>query len=334
MATPMNTPSAGEIWHLSVDDLLAPLPARARLGGAGPFVINLSASTAPISVPLRTVVDVPNTHVYQIQRTEDRRMRYRLRLGPFATEDEADAVLETVRGIYPGALTATAEADDLRTLESLKAKADAHQVDVPAARPPSPIPVLTAVATSVEPRPASRASVRPVPPPPVERLSTHLSGLETTQTVRALTPPELEDHVVSRWYVVQLSLSEEAFDPDKLPNLDIFSVYRLYAVSGLDQGRIMHALRLGFFREEIAAAAVASYLAGFYEKPTVKRVSTAERGRFAEQRLEARKDIGATGMHALIEITGERIIREPRSAGASRPSNQSSVQRIDSLKRR
>ena len=79
----------------------------------------------------------------------------------------------------------------------------------------------------------------------------------------------------------------------------------------------MHALRLGFFTEEGAAAAVASYLGDFYEKPEVKRISVAERERFRDQRVEARKDIGATGRHAVIEITSERHIREKRTYAAS-----------------
>ena len=93
MAAPTNTPLTSEIWHLSIDDLLEPLPDSPRLGGDGPFVINLSASTAPISQPIKSIADSPNLHVYQVQRTEDRRLRYRLRLGPFASEDEADAIL-------------------------------------------------------------------------------------------------------------------------------------------------------------------------------------------------------------------------------------------------
>jgi hypothetical protein len=154
----------------------------------------------------------------------------------------------------------------------------------------------------------------PVPVPRRSEQSTkHAPSLESTQTVRALTQLELDDDQASRWFVIQLSLAEDAYDPDTVPNLDIFSVYRLYSVAGIDQGRIVHALRLGFFTEEIAAGAVASYLAAFYDKPTIKRVSSAERERFAEQSLEPRKDVGATGQHAAIEITSERFVRESRS---------------------
>ena len=128
MGTPINTPLTSEIWHLTIDDLLEPLPASPRLGGPGPFVINLSASTAPISVPMKAVAEHPGTHVYQIQRTEDRRVRYRLRLGPFETEAEAEALLSTVREIYPSALTASAEAEDLRSIEAIKNKIEAQQL--------------------------------------------------------------------------------------------------------------------------------------------------------------------------------------------------------------
>ncbi len=489
MATPMNSPLTGEIWHLSIDDLLEPVSQTPRLGGPGPFVINLSASTAPISQPGTGFVESTQAHVYQIQRLEDRRMRYRLRLGPFASEDDADAVLEKVRDTYPSALTATAEPDDLRSIGALQAKADAQQkaalraaeqaaaakarwTPKPAPKPPT-IPVLTETAMAPErpapapalvsaPAPARIAepaptlelasavvpapapalapapaaaftlTVAPAPapariaavaqrrelprrgaatkafamslpklftaapkgrgtapkptaaagaaraaspravtppveaapvattaaaaspvatapvaaPPPasapvavppvasapvavppaarhIEQLSTLLASLETTQTVRPLTPLELEDRDAARWFVIQLSLADQAFDPNAVPNLDIFSEYRLYSVAGLDQGRVMHALRLGFFSEEISAGAVASYLGVYFDNPIVKRVSAAERDRFADERLEARKDIGATGRHAVIEITSERVVRESRSSVAMQEtSNQ------------
>jgi hypothetical protein len=401
MATPINTPLNADIWHLSIDDLLAPLPETSRLGGAGPFVINLSVSTAPINVPRKLIAGREHAQMYQIQRIEDGRTRYRLRFGPFADEDIANAILATVREIYPSALTATAADDDLRAIAAMHARADAlqpsvvrptarTQVDRPAekvtaaiprevaARPVSAVaapassataqtpPILTspiqlsraqAVSAPVprpsvphqtpaappEPRaanpvptaapampaasappsqmlPARVPPVRPAPPlavstpvpRQVERLSEPLANLESTQTVRLLTSVELEDDEALRWYVIQLSLSEQAFDPDAVPNLDIFSVYRLYSVAAIDQGHIMHALRLGFFGEEVAAAAVASYLEAYYDKPTVKRVSVAERERFADQTVEARKDVGATGRHSVIEITDELVVRKNR----------------------
>jgi hypothetical protein len=567
MGTPINTPLTSEIWHLTIDDLLEPLPASPRLGGPGPFVINLSASTAPISVPMKAVAEHPGTHVYQIQRTEDRRVRYRLRFGPFDTEAEAEALLSTVREIYPSALTATAEPDDLRNIEAIKNKIEAQQlamvkaamskaaaasppnvrpglarlappepteqpaaptdgealptspppawlalrtptpaptehsvelnVPAPAAKPlPKPpasvkaaaaapaksargfaparwsaadrafvpsadfasapaaattpaspattaaparpdVPTVSVVPESLIPvlsdsvavprsMPASRpaaspipapkvsgpaptsspapaavpaagstappvvtpppvvtapppvatapaamaaspvATVRPVTPAPVgvsafaatsgtmparqapapaasspapaarmmpgprsatavprtEPKDARVASFDTTQTLRPLTPTELQDAASLRWFVIQLSCSEEVFDPDALPNLDIFSEYRLYSVASLEQGKTMHSLRVGFFSEESHAKAVAGYLGTFYNEPTVKRISAAERTRFAQSRVEARKDIGATGKHAVIEITDERVIR-PKRPGNTSPGNTS-----------
>src|SRR5579862_1024877 len=104
MATPINAPVAGEIWHLSIEDLFQPVQEAPRLGGDGPFVINLSVSTAPINLPTKSLTSRQGAHVYQIQVNEDGRTRFRLRLGPFKTEDEADAMLAEVRDTYPGAL--------------------------------------------------------------------------------------------------------------------------------------------------------------------------------------------------------------------------------------
>ncbi len=369
-----------------------PLPETPRLGGPGPFVINLSASTAPIGVPKADFLEIRTIQVYQIQRLEDRRPRYRLRVGPFASEDEADAVLEKVRDLYPGALTATAEADDLRAIAAVEAQessrmtppavpvgaAVSNRVTAPVPAPipvlapvaapvpapipvlapfaapiPAPVPVLAPVAAPVPapipvlalsaaptpislstpgaaaiPAPSSKGTpaaripiLQPLaattPRTPVQRIAGAGTNFETTQTVRSLTPLELQDSQALRWYVIQLSVSEEGFDPQALPYLDIFAAYRLYSVASMDQGRIMHALRLGFFSEEIAALAVANYLAAHYDKPAVKRVSVAERQRFGDQRLEPRKDVGATGKHAVIEITNERYVREKRNIGSA-----------------
>ena len=406
MGAPINTSLTGDIWHLSIDDLLAPLPETQRLGGYGPFVINVSASSAPIDVPAKGIAGCEHVHFFQVQRIEDRRPRYRLRLGPFVTEDEAEAVLDKVRVIYPSALTATADAEDLRVMAAMQAKSDSFQPHtekpvptvtltvtpvaaqiipsisllaapavaaplsleivpspprilpsstpaqepvVPQVKPmpqasvaPQAKPVLQAsvapqgkpvLRASVAPqaKPVLRASVAPQAKPvnaapplpqkapmvpaaqPVLHLNKPLANLDATQTVRALTQLELEDDQASRWFVIQLALADDAFDPDHLPNLDIFGAYRLYSVAGIDQGRIVHALRMGFFSEEVGARAVASYLAAYYDNPTIKRVSAAERQRFADQRLEPRKDVGATGRQAVIEITNERFVRERKS---------------------
>lgn len=638
MARPTPSQVAGGLWHLNIDDLFGPTGEQTRLGGPGPFVINLSASSAPINIPATPLASYPHAHVYQIQRYEDGRVRYRLRLGAFYKEEDMDPILERVRETYPSALTATAGPDDLFAIETLCAKAEARrrpvaakvraadmdevaippvsearaiiaaatadvgpskvpqpeddnslanlvnsmallteqlnrsqplarastvapsiptleqavsatpvslppaveEADVPAAlvlniapggavethateqaaptliapvRGPvaplalSPVsepgtmatdaaftlelvsdaPVATpavtpaAVATAPElseratpaaapeetfvlelledtpvvttsasdapapvtetespgievaqplavaaantpvpaaapevkstlqpatPRPAPQAPRLPLfafvrqalrrmpqarsadavatsakvaraapqvpnPAPAAKSVTAHpprasapvstakpapfgapirtaaaksapaqaaaiappapakptvqqskepanvTPGPEiaSTQTVRALTQQELADQSSLRWFVVELATADSEFLPESIPQLDIYSAYRLYTVNTFDQGREVHSLRLGFFGDEIAAKTVAGYVAGYYEKPLVKRISIAERRRFEEHGVEARKDVGATGKYAVIEITDELVVRDSRLQG-------------------
>ena len=341
MGEPINTPLTGDIWNLTIDDFLAPMPETQRLGGLGPFVINLSASSAPIDAPAKGIAGCEYANFFIVQRIEERRPRYRLRLGPFVTEDEADLALDKVRTLYPRALTATADAEDLRAMTAMRAKLDALQPPPERRHPPvavvppaaqeipsisllaNPAPRVPQEPTAPSPTAAATPAISRVPAPQqVQQINKALPNLDATRTVRALTELEFEDDQASRWFVIQLALAEDAFDPDVLPNLDIYGAYRLYSVAGIDQGRIVHALRMGFFSEEAGARAVASYLAAYYENPTIKRVSSVERQRFADQRLEPRKDVGATGRQAVIEITNERFVRERKSTAAVSQKNR------------
>jgi len=357
MATNSSAPVTADIWHLSIDDLLSPLPEKPRLGGPGPFVINLSSSTACIGIP-NLDLGCESAHAYEIQRNEDGRTRYRLRLGPFESEDEADLILSAVREIYPGALTATAGPDDLKSIAAIRAKAaaaaDARRVPAPPMNPEPPlittraepvaapepptisarvdIPVQTVAAKVIEPpvitervelKPATKPPAAPVATPNFHAASGKPSMSVSAPLVRRPAAPAAPVQAApvqaapvqaapAPWFVIELATSEEAFDPDTVPNLDIFAEYRLYSVAEVGNTRIVHALRVGFFSAEIAAKAVASYLAQYYDKPAIKRVSVAERERFAEQAVEARKDVGATGRHAVIEITDDLVARRKR----------------------
>jgi hypothetical protein len=225
------------------------------------------------------------------------------------TESSAATPPKSAARIAPSAMpptkarTPTAPAP---TAARTAAAKPAPKVTLPPAKPTDTGKTLPRAAA--DPGPATRY---------LDEFSKPKVSIETTQTVRALTSMELEDEDSMRWFVVQLSVGAAPCDPDAVPNLDIFGVYRLYSVEAFDEDRVIHALRLGFFSEQIAAQAVASYLAAYYDEPTVKRVSVAERERFAEQRLEARKDVGASGKHSVIEITSELVVRELRTR--SRP---------------
>jgi hypothetical protein len=204
------------------------------------------------------------------------------------------------------------DATDLASMQALMAAIDTGFDAAPKDNLTTKPPVLRTVAAATKDKPLELAAAQVNARRDAARAGTPAPSLESTQTLRPLTLLELGEHEAPRWFVVQLALSDDAFDPDALPHLDIFSLYRLYTVVGFDQGRLVHALRLGFFGEEASARAVANYLASFYDAPAVKRVSVAERDRFAEQRVEARKDVGATGRHLAIEITDELVVRGRR----------------------
>jgi hypothetical protein len=173
-----------------------------------------------------------------------------------------------------------------------------------AAAPPAGSPELIA------PEPVS-----PIPPPPNPQSASAQADaplMDSTQTIRTLTPLELADGEASRWFAIQLMLREEPIDAEQVPNLCIFTEYRLYSVTGLEQHRVMHALRVGFFSSELAAEAVAGYLVAYFDSPVVKRVSIAERERFADTGVAARKDVGASGVHAVIELVTPEPLPERR----------------------
>ncbi|HKS57043.1 MAG TPA: hypothetical protein VJS12_17235 [Steroidobacteraceae bacterium] len=133
----------------------------------------------------------------------------------------------------------------------------------PAAPKPAAAPALPAVRI---------AAVSNVPPP----------ELDSTQTIRALTSAEMEDAAQEKWFAVQLAVSDQPVNLDAMPRLDIFEAYRLYSVATAGSGKIVHSLRLGFFKEAVSAEAVMGYLNTFFGSPSVMRVSVAEHARFKD----------------------------------------------------
>ena len=103
-------------------------------------------------------------------------------------------------------------------------------------------------------------------------------------------------------YVVELRVSSTPIDPYSVPLLDIFDAYRLYSEIGRENGCERHALYLGYFRESGTASSVAGYLAAYFDAP---RVVHTVPSRSLHLKFTPLKDIGATGTHSVIELTGE-----------------------------
>lgn len=141
-------------------------------------------------------------------------------------------------------------------------------------------PPVAAAAKPAAPKPAAAFI-----PPPI-RITGALNAappeLDSTQTIRALTSAEIEDAQQEKWFAVQLAVSDQPVNLDAMPRLDIFEAYRLYSVASAGSGKIVHSLRLGFFKEAVSAEAVMGYLQTFFGTPTVMRVSVAEHARFKD----------------------------------------------------
>jgi len=170
-----------------------------------------------------------------------------------------------------------------------RSTADAQLLQALAAK----IGTLTAAMSATAPAPGSGTAPPAAPGTPAPASL----PIDSTQTVRPLTPLELADAQASHWFAIQLLLCADRINPAEVPNLGIFEEYRLYSVSGPDHDRLMHALRLGFFSS-------ARYLAAYFPAPTIKRVSIAERERFADKVVIAGKNVGASGDRAVIELDG------------------------------
>ncbi len=387
-----------------------------RTGAAVPelFVINLCASMTPMPSVPRNLKGFEKYKLYQVSRQEDGRRRFRLRLGFFTSEADAEWVLNSVRTLYPTAFTGCVTQEDMRYFGESAPATSAAAPSQPAATTPTGAtkPVTPAPAPTTTPKqnvalaapaitmpkadpsgapqpfhvargvqvpetnleltdeyavlskpvtapasqktvPAARPSVSPAPVKPAANGSTStatsLNGpvrsatfinppkivddyvpiLDTTLTIRTLTSAEAEDPNRPKWFAVQLALSEQPINLDTMPKLDIFAAYTLYSVAMMEGGTIKHALRLGFFRENVSAEAVMGYLKAFFNTPAITQIASAEYNRFADPKPKPQPTPAADAN--VVKLDGKRpaaptkpaaptTASKPASSGASRPA--------------
>lgn len=151
----------------------------------------------------------------------------------------------------------------------------------------TPVPTMSKPASPQPMATHAHNATRTVPPIPRSARDPNrpLPELDSTQTIRALTSAELNDDSQEKWFAIQLAVSDQPVNLDAMPHLDIFEAYRLYSVANAGSGKIVHSLRIGFFREQVSAEAVAGYLKTFFASPSVLRISSAEQLRFNDAPL-------------------------------------------------
>jgi hypothetical protein len=180
----------------------------------------------------------------------------------------------------------------------------APRVPEKSAKPAQP-PVVAAPKPAA-PRPAAAPALPPIRMPAASNVPP--PELDSTQTIRALTSAEMEDAAQEKWFAVQLAVSDQPVNLDAMPRLDIFEAYRLYSVATAGSGKIVHSLRLGFFKEAVSAEAVMGYLNTFFGSPSVMRVSVAEHARFKDA-PSTRKPAAPAQEAKIVELNNARGAR-------------------------
>ena len=167
---------------------------------AGPFVLNLCSSTTPMALAESDLPELKRFTFFVSRRFEEGRERFRLHMGFFETQAEAEEWLNVVREMYPGAWAGEAPGKKLRARASEAAAAQARHAVGPqktatAVAAPAPAPRASPVAS---PRDA-RASVPPKVPtlvptlhPPVAAVAGTRASAPTAGAARAVVPQPLK----------------------------------------------------------------------------------------------------------------------------------------------
>ena len=141
------------------DDVAAPAAE------AGSFVLNLCSSTTPMALAQTDLPELKRFTFFVSRRFEEGRERFRLHMGFFATQAEAEEWLGLVRDIYPGAWAGEAPGKKLRARAAEAAAAQARHAAGPqksAAPRAAPVPTAPAPAAA-KPQSAQPAVAAEIP---------------------------------------------------------------------------------------------------------------------------------------------------------------------------
>ena len=168
---------------------------------AGPFVLNLCSSTTPMALPQTDLPELKRFTFFVSRRFEEGRERFRLHMGFFASQPEAEEWLAVVREIYPGAWAGEAPGKKLRARATEAAASQArHAVGPqrgappPAAPTPTPSPRPVPQRQTVQSRaPADVMSRVPTlqPPSAAPRAAAVASAPRSVSASPAKAPPPL-----------------------------------------------------------------------------------------------------------------------------------------------
>ncbi len=131
------------------------------------FVINLCGSTTPVSLTPPDHAGLKRFTFFVSRRREDGRERFRLHMGYFDSQEDAERLLDIVREIYPGAWAGLAPGQRLRAQAEAEAMAGAENEAVTAAHHNVAASAQVAPAAAQVPQPAVAVEVHAAVTAPV-----------------------------------------------------------------------------------------------------------------------------------------------------------------------
>jgi hypothetical protein len=147
------TSTIGKVVVSAAGNILPPAATAAR------FVINLCASTTPVGLVQPSHAGLKRFTFFVSRRLEEGRERFRLHMGYFDSQEEAEKILDLVRDVYPAAWAGVAPGIKLRARAAASDAAATGDAAVAHALPSGP----AAAQTAPEAAPTSAA----MPQPPV-----------------------------------------------------------------------------------------------------------------------------------------------------------------------
>jgi hypothetical protein len=123
------------------------------------------------------------------------------------------------------------------------------------------------------------------------------------------------------FYAVQLLWAVQPIEMERVPQLAIFSAYRLYGAEGNREGRRWYGLRLGFFADSVSAQQVANYVRSEFSSVSVVPVSAGERERATRSTAQpmpaARSEERSHGLQFIDEVLTDTATSGSRPALAA-----------------
>jgi hypothetical protein len=163
------------------------------LPGAAPvnaFVINLCSSTSPVALTPPDHAGLKRFSFFVSRRREESRERFRLHMGYFDTQEEAEKLLDIVREIYPGAWAGLAPGQKLRAAaaQNVAPAAPAVATEVAPAQLDAPLDSTPAAAVVQAPA-ATAAAIAPAALPVAQSVEHEISPAPTAAAVAADAAP-------------------------------------------------------------------------------------------------------------------------------------------------